>query len=67
MLMELLKSNPMVASILQMLNGKTDEQKCQAILDLCRQRGIDPNAKIFSEQQLREFGLTLPPRNGPQG
>lgn len=40
-----------------MMGGKTIEQKKQTIINLARTNGIDPNEKIFSEEDLKSFGL----------
>lgn len=56
--------NEMV-SFNQMMAGKTPDQQVQTILNMAKSRGFDINAKMFSEDDLKTFGITsLPKRMG---
>jgi hypothetical protein len=50
-------NHPLMQQYNKMMAGKTPEQQAQTLLNLARSKGIDPNAKIFSEQDLKMFGL----------
>lgn len=50
-------NHPAMSQFNQMMAGKTPEQQAQTLLNFAKSNGIDPNAKIFSEQQLRQLGL----------
>ena len=45
-----------------MLQGKNPQQQLQTLHNFAQSQGIDPNAKIFSSEQLRAFGLDMSPR-----
>lgn len=54
-----------MASFDQMMSGKTPEQQVQTLLNMAKSRGFDINAKMFSEDDLKTFGITsLPKRAG---
>lgn len=55
-----LQNMPEMQMFNQMMNGKTPQQQGQTILNIARERGIDPNAKIFTDQDLQMFGLSIP-------
>lgn len=42
----------------QMMSGKTTEQQVQTLLNMAKSRGFDVNAKMFSEEDLKSFGLS---------
>lgn len=44
----------------QMMSGKTLEQQVQTLLNMAKSRGFDINAKMFSEEDLKKFGLNSP-------
>ena len=41
----------------QMMSGKTTDQQIQTLLNVAKSRGFDVNAKMFSEEDLKSFGL----------
>ena len=45
-----------------MLQGKNPQQQLQTLYNFAQSQGIDPNAKIFSAEQLRLFGLDVSPK-----
>lgn len=54
-----------MASFNQMMSGKTPDQQVQTLLNMAQSRGFDINAKIFSDDDLKTFGITsLPKRAG---
>lgn len=54
-----------MASFNQMMSGKTPDQQVQTLLNMAQSRGFDINAKMFSEDDLKTFGITsLPKRAG---
>ena len=55
--MNKLSNYPQMATFNQMMKGKTPEQQIQTILNMAKSKGIDINAKIFSEDDLKSFGL----------
>jgi len=57
------KFQPQMQMFNQMMNGKTPEQQMQTILNMAKSKGIDINQKMFSESDLRNFGL-MTPRKG---
>ena len=50
-------NHPALPQLKQMMSGKTPEQQTQTLLNFAKSNGVDPNAKIFSEQDLRMLGL----------
>lgn len=46
----------------QMMSGKDVNQQMQTLLNMAKSRGFDINAKMFSEDDLRNLGLNPPPR-----
>lgn len=54
------KFQPQMQMFNQMMNGKTPEEQMQTILNMAKSKGININQKMFSETDLREFGLTIP-------
>lgn len=55
--------NPIVRKIYDMLEGKSDAQKYRILINMMEGRGFDINAKIFSEVDLKRWGIPIPPRN----
>jgi hypothetical protein len=41
----------------QMLAGKSPDQQWQTLINFAKTQGIDTDAKIFSEADLKSFGL----------
>lgn len=57
-----MQNNPMMGLFNQMMQGKTPEQKFQTLLNSAKSKGIDINAKTFSEADLRALGFNnFPP------
>lgn len=52
-----LNNMPQMQMFNQMMNGKTPQQQLQTILNMAKSKGIDINQKIFSEEDLKSFGL----------
>lgn len=44
----------------QMMAGKNTQEQMQTILNMAKSQGIDINAKIITEQQLKQLGLNIP-------
>lgn len=40
-----------------MLAGKSPEQQWQTLMNFAKSQGLDPDAKIFSEADLKTFGI----------
>ena len=55
-----LQQMPQMQFFNQMMSGKNPQQQIETIKNIAESRGIDLNAKIFSEQDLKMFGLTIP-------
>ena len=55
-----LQNMPEMQMFNQMMSGKNPQQQAQTILNMAKSKGIDPNAKIFTEQDLKMFGLSFP-------
>ena len=55
-----LQNMPEMQMFNQMMSGKTPQQQAETILNMAKSKGIDPNAKIFTEQDLQMFGLSIP-------
>lgn len=51
---------PQMQMFNQMMGGKTPEQQIETIKNIAQSNGIDLNEKIFSEQDLKMFGLDFP-------
>ena len=50
-------NHPIMIGIYRMLQGKSPAEKAQILLNLAQSKGIDVNAKMFSETDLKRFGL----------
>lgn len=48
---------PEMQQVNQMLAGKSPEQQWQTLLNFAKTQGIDTDSKIFSEADLKSFGL----------
>ena len=55
-----LQRMPQMQMFNQMMGGKTPEQQIETIKNIAQSNGIDLNEKIFSEQDLKMFGLDFP-------
>ena len=64
-----LQQMPQMQFFNQMMSGKNPQQQIETIKNIAESRGIDLNAKIFSEQDLKMFGLNIPRKGwiSPQG
>ena len=51
------RNHPAMNKLNQMMAGKTPEQQGQTLLNFAKSNGIDPNSKMFSEQDLKMLGL----------
>ena len=54
-----MQNSPQMQTFNQMMGGKTLEQQQQTILNMAKSKGIDVNAKIFTEDQARQLGLNV--------
>lgn len=52
-----LRNNPTMALFNQMMGGKDPQAQMQTLLNCARSRGMDIDAKIFSEADLKTLGL----------
>lgn len=55
--------NPIVRRIYNMLEGKSDAQKYATLVNMMQGQGFDINAKIFTEADLKRWGIPIPPSN----
>ena len=53
----LLQRSPMMGLFNQMMQGKSNEQQIQTLLNSAKSKGIDINKKMFSEADLKALGL----------
>ena len=51
------QNHPLMAQFNTMMAGKTPNQQMQTLINLAKSKGLDPNAKIFSEEDLKMLGL----------
>ena len=56
-LMGMYRNNPAMQQFNTMMAGKNSEQKMQTLINFAKSNGIDPNQKIFSENDLKMLGL----------
>lgn len=54
-----LQNMPQMQMFNQMMNGKTQAQQIETLLNMARSKGIDINAKMFSESDIKQLGLKL--------
>lgn len=59
-----MQNSPQMQTFNQMMSGKTPDQQIQTILNMARSKGLDVNAKIFTEDQARQLGLNTKSLNG---
>lgn len=52
-----LQNDPRMALFNQMMSGKNSQQQIETLLNSAKSKGIDINAKTFSEADLRMLGL----------
>lgn len=52
-----LQTMPQMQMFNQMMGGKNKEQQIQTLLNLAKSKGIDVNAKIITEEQLKMLHL----------
>lgn len=52
-----MQNNPLMNTFNQMMQGKNPQQKIQTLLNLAQSRGLDINAKQFTELDLKQLGL----------
>ena len=56
-LMGMYRNNPAMQQFNSMMARKTPEQQAQTLLNFAKSNGIDPNKKIFSEQDIKMLGI----------
>ena len=54
-----LQNLPQMQMFNQMMSGKTQAQQIETLLNMARSKGIDMNAKMFSEADIKQLGLKL--------
>ena len=52
-----MQNNPQMSLFNQMMQGKNPAQQMQTLLNSAQSKGIDINAKIFSEEDVRALGI----------
>lgn len=57
-----MQNDPMMDLFNQMMQGKNPQQKFQTLLNSAKSKGMDINAKMFTESDLKALGLNAPPR-----
>lgn len=55
-----LNTMPQMQIFNQMMSGKNPQEQFQTIMNMAKSQGFDINAKIFTEQQLKQLGLSIP-------
>lgn len=50
------QNDPMVQRAMQMMQGRTDEEKKQVVMNVCKERGIDFGAV---SNVLKQFGINI--------
>lgn len=56
MLQQMGQNDPMVQRAIQMMQGRTDEEKKQVVMNVCKERGIDFGAV---SNVLKQFGINI--------
>lgn len=51
----MLNNTPAMQAFNQMMSGKSKDQQIQTIMNLAKTKGIDPNEKIFSREEVEAF------------
>jgi uncharacterized protein (DUF302 family) len=54
-----MQNSPQMQTFNQMMSGKTYDQQMQTIFNMAKSKGIDVNAKIFTEEETRQLGLNM--------
>lgn len=54
-----MQNSPQMQMFNQMMGGKTYDQQMQTIFNMAKSKGIDVNAKIFTEEEARQLGLNM--------
>lgn len=52
-----LQGHPIMNLFNQMMHGKNNSEKWDTLLNAAQSKGIDINAKQFTEEQVKKFGL----------
>lgn len=52
--------NPIVKRIYNMVEGKSDSDKFKILVNMLQSQGFDINQKIFSEADLKRWGIPIP-------
>ena len=52
-----MQNHPAMSMFNQMMQGKNPQEQFQTLLNAAKSQGKDINAKMFSEQDLREMGI----------
>lgn len=57
------QNSPLMATFNKMMAGKTPEAQFKTLLNAAKSQGLDVDAKVFTKDDLRAFGLN----DFPQG
>ena len=52
-----LNNHPLMGMFNQMMSGKNTQQQFQTLLNCAKSRGMDIDAKIFTDSDLQSMGL----------
>jgi hypothetical protein len=52
--------NPIVKRLYSMVEGKSDSDKFKILVNMLQSQGFDINQKIFSEADLKRWGIPIP-------
>lgn len=52
-----LQGHPLMGQFQQMMAGKSPQEQFQTLLNCAKSRGLDINAKMFTDSDLRTIGL----------
>lgn len=52
--------NPIVKRLYNMVEGKSDSEKLRILINMLQSQGFDINQKIFSEADLKRWGIPIP-------
>lgn len=52
--------NPIVKRLYSMVEGKSDSEKFRILVNMLQSQGFDINQKIFSEADLKRWGIPIP-------
>ena len=53
-------NHPAMQQFNQMMQGKNPQQQMQTLLNFAQSNVIDPNAKIFTAEDLKALGVNIP-------